>query len=113
MPDGGHDGQGDGAQPSYDAGPEDGGPLAGRPAPVSDGRLPEEGRSTGHVWMGDICYVVFSLLWYLFGGGVDGQIKRTSCRWGVICCLPLLVLGWSTYLERSGDGYLLIYVGNS
>lgn len=46
--DGRHNGKGDGAESTDHAGPEEGGALARRPAPVSDGRLPEEGRSSGH-----------------------------------------------------------------
>jgi hypothetical protein len=49
--DGRHDGQGDGAEGTDHAGPEEGGALARRPAPVADGRLPEEGRSAGHFWL--------------------------------------------------------------
>lgn len=48
VPDGRHDGQGDWAEGTDDTGPEEGGALAHRPAPVPDGRLPEEGRSAGH-----------------------------------------------------------------
>lgn len=48
MSDGWHDGEGDGANGTDHAGPEEGGTLARRPAPVSDGLLPEEGRSAGH-----------------------------------------------------------------
>ena len=46
--DGRNDGQGDGAEGTDHAGPEEGGAFARRPAPVPDGGLPEEGRSAGH-----------------------------------------------------------------
>lgn len=43
-----HDSEGDWAEGTDHAGPEEGGALARRPAPVPDGLLPEEGRSAGH-----------------------------------------------------------------
>lgn len=49
MSDGRHDGQGDRTKGTDHTGPEEGGALARRPAPVPDGRLPEEGRSARHV----------------------------------------------------------------
>lgn len=65
MSDGGHDGQGGGTKASYDAGPEEGGTLAGGPAQVAEGRLPEEGRSAGHVWVFLLgsCGVVGGRVW--------------------------------------------------
>lgn len=48
VPDGRHDDQSDRGQGADDAGPEEGRALARRPAPVTDGLLPEEGRTAGH-----------------------------------------------------------------
>lgn len=46
--DGRDDGQHDGADASYDAGPEKSRTLTRCPAPVSEGLLPEVGRAAGH-----------------------------------------------------------------